>query len=72
MSDWNDEHHYSKWFKMQMLIAGLLIALCAGYITFLYFEYRVSNALWETTFISPTYFWSQVPDWEWRPIWQKT
>jgi len=72
MSDWNQDHFYTDNYKKIMLGLGIFVALAFGYITFLYFEYRVEMALWETTFVSPSHFWSQVPDWEWRPVWQKT
>jgi hypothetical protein len=59
-------------FKLQMLIIGLLIVACASYITHLYFEYNPIIKEWNNSFVSPAHFWSQVPEWEWRPIWQKT
>ena len=58
-------------FKLQMLIIGFLIVACASYITYLYFEYNPIIEEWNNSFVSPAHFWSQVPDWEWRPIWQK-
>ena len=70
MSEWIDDS--SKLFKLQNFIIGLILAVFISYVTYLYFEYRVETALWETTFISPTHFWSEVPDWEWRTIWPKT
>ena len=34
----------------------------------LYFEYRVVNATWETTFVSPAAFWDEVPEWKWKEV----
>jgi len=42
--------------------------LAISYVTFLYFEYRVTNNLWETTFVSPEQFWAEVPRWEWKTV----
>ena len=66
MSEWMDDS--SKLFKLQNFIIGLLFALLLSYITYLYFEYRIEHELWNTTFISPTHFWEQVPDWEWKSV----
>ena len=68
MSEWNEDHVYSKNVKIYMLACGILIALSVAWVTHLYFEYRVVNALWETTFVSPSAFWAEVPDWQWNKI----
>lgn len=68
MSEWNDEHYFTKTQKAYMLFCSLIIALCIAYVTHLYFEYRVVNALWETTFVSPEAFWEGIPKAEWKPI----
>jgi hypothetical protein len=68
MSNFNQDHMFTKLQKMYFLGCGILVALCMTYITFLYFEYRVVNATWETTFVSPAAFWDEVPDWKWEPI----
>lgn len=68
MSDWNEDHIYSKPVKLYMLCCGILIALTVSYVTYLYFEYRVVNATWETTFVSPAAFWDEVPEWKWKEV----
>lgn len=68
MSEWNEDHVFTKTQKLYMLFCGILIALSVSYITFLYWEYRVVNATWETTFVSPAAFWDEVPEWEWRTV----
>lgn len=50
------------------LLLGVIIIACAVWVTHLYYEYRVVNNLWTETFISPSEFWSSVPDWEWRSV----
>lgn len=67
-ADYNQDHFYTDNYKKIMLGLGIFVSIVMAYITFLYFEYRVVNALWETIFFSPTQFWSEVPAWEWRTI----
>jgi len=67
-ADFNQDHFYTKNWKKIMLGLGVFVTLCLAYITHLYFEYRVVNAVWETTFVSPTEFWEEVPDWEWTLV----
>jgi hypothetical protein len=71
MSEWNDEHIFTRAEKMYILVCGLIVALGVAYITHLYFEYRVEHALWQTTFVSPKEFWAEVPKWEWKPIFEE-
>ena len=71
-SDFNQDHFFNKKVKAYYLLSGLIIALCVVWITHLYFEYRVVNATWETTFVSPTEFWNEVPGWEWKPVFKET
>ena len=66
--EFNQDNYYTENYKKIMLCLGLFVALACAYVTFLYFEYRVENALWETVFISPTHFWNQVPVWEWKSV----
>ena len=68
MDDWNEDHFYTPLEKVYFLICGIIIALSVAYITHLYFEYRVVNATWETTFVSPAEFWDEVPDWRWKEV----
>ena len=68
MSEWNEDHIFSKKEKAYMLFCGIIIALSVAYITHLYWEYRVVNATWETTFVSPAEFWDKVPEWEWKEV----
>lgn len=68
MEDWNDNHIFTPMQKLYMLVCGIIICLAISYITFLYFEYRLVNGAWNTTFVSPKEFWSAVPEWEWKPI----
>jgi len=72
MDDLNEDHFWSKKEKAYILVCGILVALCVAYITHLYWEYRVVNATWETTFVSPADFWNEVPEWEWKPVFQET
>lgn len=71
MSNWNDEHIFTRAEKMYILVCGLIFALSVAYITHLYFEYRVEHALWQTTFVSPKEFWAEVPKWEWKPVFEE-
>ena len=71
-SDFNQDHFFNKKEKAYFLLCGLIIAFCVVWITHLYFEYRVVNATWETTFVSPTEFWNEVPEWEWKPVFKET
>ena len=68
MSEFNQDHVYSKTEKLYFLICGIIVAVCVSYVTHLYFEYRVVNATWETTFVSPAQFWNEVPEWEWKQV----
>jgi hypothetical protein len=68
MDDWNENHFYTPLQKVYFLVCGIIVALTVAYITHLYFEYRVVNATWETTFVSPAAFWEEVPEWKWQPI----
>tara|TARA_B100001093_G_C26593872_1_gene912774 strand:+ start:49 stop:267 length:219 start_codon:yes stop_codon:yes gene_type:complete len=68
MENWNQDHYFTKAQKAYMLFCGILIALSVAYVTHLYFEYRVVNATWETTFVSPTAFWEGIPKTEWQPV----
>ena len=68
MDDWNEDHFYTPLEKVYFLICGIIIALSVAYITHLYFEYRVVNATWETTFVSPAEFWDEVPEWKWKEV----
>ena len=68
MDQWNDNHFFTPLQKVYMLACGLLIAASLIWITHLYYEYRVNNAVWQTTTISPKEFWADVPKWEWKPI----
>ena len=36
MSEWNEDHVYSKPVKLYMLCCGILIALTVSYVTYLY------------------------------------
>ena len=72
MNDWNDNHYFTPLEKAYIIACGMIVALGICYITFLYYEYRVVNNLWTETFVSPKEYWAEVPNWEWRPIWQKT
>ena len=67
-SDFNQDHFFNKKEKAYFSLCGLIIALCVVWITHLYFEYRVVNATWETTFVSPTAFWDEVPEWKWKKV----
>mgnify|MGYP000185485804 CR=1 FL=1 len=67
-SDFNQDHFFNKKEKAYFLLCSLIIASCVVWITHLYFEYRVVNATWETTFVSPTAFWDEVPEWKWREV----
>jgi len=67
-SDFNQDHFFNKKEKAYFLLCGLIIAFCVVWITHLYFEYRVVNATWETTFVSPTAFWDEVPEWKWKKV----
>jgi len=66
--EFNQDNYYTENYKKIMLGLGLFVALACAYVTFLYFEYRVVKALWETVFISPVHFWEQVPSWEWKSV----
>ena len=51
-----------------MLCCGLIIAGCMIWVTYAYFEYRVINGVWQTTFVSPKEFWKDVPEVKWKPV----
>jgi peptidoglycan/LPS O-acetylase OafA/YrhL len=70
-ADYNQDHIFSPLQKLYIFACGLVIALGISYITYLYFEYRVEHALWQTTFVSPTEFWAQVPEWKWKPVFEE-
>ena len=71
MSNFNQDHFFSKTEKGYFLVCGIIIALSVAYVTHLYFEYRVVNATWETTFVSPATFWEEVPEWKWQQVFNK-
>lgn len=67
-AEFNQDHLLSPLDKTYIVICGIITALAISYVTFLYFEYRVTNNLWETTFVSPEQFWAEVPRWEWKTV----
>jgi hypothetical protein len=67
-ADFNQDHIFNKKEKAYFLFCGILVAMCLTYVTYLYFEYRVVNGTWETTFVSPTAFWDEVPEWKWKKV----
>ena len=68
MSNFNQDHIFSKAEKIYMLCCGLIIAGCMIWVTYAYFEYRVINGVWQTTFVSPKEFWKDIPEVKWKPV----
>jgi len=68
MSEWNEDHYFTKAQKLYMLGCGILVALALTWVTYLYFEYRVINQKWAETITTPQEYWSVVPKWEWKPV----
>ena len=59
---------YGKTERRLFLALGLLIVVCASYVTYQYYHYRVVNEMWTETFTTPKDFWSAVPAWEWKSV----
>ena len=57
MSNWNEDHFFTKGQKIYMLFCGLIIVSCVVWVTHIAWKYDRVNAEWDRTFTTPSEFW---------------